>query len=86
MSLHIDPISSISASQRTPSVANDAGLQPVTGIPYSDHAAGKTFSTHVQPVGDQYQGRIPNLPGASTTGDTVQEVEERLSNLISFFA
>jgi hypothetical protein len=84
--MHIDPISSTSASHKTPSVTDESGLQPVTGIPYSARAAGKTYSTHVQPVDNEYEGSIPNLPGASTIGATVEEVEGRLNNLISFFA
>lgn len=82
----IDPAPSISESESSISISSDFSVQLVTGVPYSARVGDTTYSTQVQPVGNLYEGTIPNLPGASTIGATVEQVENRLGNLISFFA
>lgn len=86
MSMQIDSTPSISTLQRTTLMVTDAGVQPVTGVPFSDRVAGKTYSTHVLPLEHEYKGRGSNLPGACTVGATVDQVEGKLSGLINFFA
>jgi hypothetical protein len=58
----------------------------VTGVPYSDRVSGKTYSTDVVPMESEYEASVANLPGATVIDSTVDHVEERLNNLISFFA
>jgi hypothetical protein len=86
MSLQIDSAAINNAAQETTSINTDAGPKTAIGVPYVARVDGKTFSTNVQPFANEYVGNIPNLPGASTTGETVKQVEGKLSNLISFFA
>lgn len=67
--------------------AAEAVLEPE----YSTKAGGKTWSADIEPIGegsttDGYTATVPNLPGATTSGPTIERVENTLSDLISFFA
>jgi hypothetical protein len=86
MSLQIFPAASVDASLTTYSASSDAGLAPATGVPYSARVGGKTYWANVEHVGCNYEAAVPNLPGAFVVGSTVAHVEERLNNLIDFFA
>jgi hypothetical protein len=86
MSMQIGSPTSISVSQYPTSRASDAGTEPVVGVPFSARVGAKTYSANVEQMANEYEGRVANLFGASTIGSTVGQVENNLSNLISFFA
>lgn len=69
-----------------PSKPANAETVLVTGVPYSDRVSGKTYSTDVLAMQSGYEASVASLPGATVMGSTVDSVEERLNNLISFFA
>jgi len=83
MSMQISAATSNTAQNSTPR-ASEAGLGAT--IPYSTRVGSKTYSADVEQVASEYEGSVPNLFGASTTGSSVGQVEENLTNLISFFA
>lgn len=92
MSMQISPMTSINDTQtptsRTADLAQTAIGAPVTavGVPYSTRVGSTTYSGNVQQFNNEYQGSVSNLFGVTATGATVQQVEEHLGNLISFFA
>lgn len=65
---------------------NDSAAAAVLEPEYSTKAGGKTWSANIEPLADGYKATVPNLPGASTSGPTIERVESTLSDLISFFA
>jgi hypothetical protein len=92
MSLQISPAISIGPSQTSTSRSADSaktaatGPETVVGVPYSTRVGSTTYSGQVEQFANEYQGTVSNLFGASASGSSVQQVEEHLGNLISFFA
>lgn len=92
MSMQISPLISISESQTStsrsadPVKAAETAPSSVVGVPYSTRVGSTTYSGDVEQYAQGYQGSVPNLFGVSATGSSVQQVEEHLGNLISFFA
>jgi hypothetical protein len=87
MSAPVDRVPSVSQTEGSVSLNSDLEVKHVTSVPYTAHVGEKTYSTEVQPVDNSlYEGSIQNLLGASAIGTTVDQVETRLGNLISFFA
>jgi hypothetical protein len=86
MGIQVDLAAGSGASRNSALTDMSAGLMLVTGVPYSARIDGKTYATNVQPVDDEYEGHVANLPGVSSVGATVEQVEDKLGNLISFFA
>ncbi len=92
--MSISPISSVNTSSAparnaTPVVAQK-GSNPAADVvlepEYSTRAGGKTWSANIEPLADGYSATVPNLPGATTSGPSIERVEATLSDLISFFA
>jgi hypothetical protein len=86
MSAAVDRVPSVNQTEVSAPLNFDLKVPLVTSVPYSAHVGDKTYSTEVQPIGNLYEGSIQNLPGASTVGTSIEQVEARLGNLISFFA
>ncbi len=59
-------------------------LQSSSEVLYSERVSGKTYSVDVMPVASGYEAKVPNVPGVSVTGATVDRVEERLNSIINF--
>jgi hypothetical protein len=92
MSMQISPLISIGQTQTSTSRSADSvkttpsGPEAVVGVPYSTRVGSTTYSGNVEQFANEYQGSVPNLFGASASGSSVQQVEDHLGNLISFFA
>lgn len=92
MSMQISQAISISQSQTSTSRSADSakaatsGPETVVGVPYSTRVGSTTYSGNVEQFANEYQGSVPNLFGANASGSSVQQVEDHLGNLISFFA
>jgi hypothetical protein len=84
--MQINPIVGTSTAQIPASKPTNDGTELVTGVPYSMRVAGKTYSANVEQMESEFEAQVPNLPGASVIGPTVERVEDTLNNLISFFA
>jgi hypothetical protein len=83
--MQIAPIASVSAPHSAASNRVSSGLQAVLAGEYSTTAGGKTYGAYVEQGPNGYEATVPNLPGATATGSSVQAVEYDLGNLISFF-
>lgn len=84
--MNVSPVSGVNAARiQTPS-ATEQGVQALVAAEYSARAGGKTYSANIDRAMEGYQASIPNLPGATAVGSSVQQVENNLGNLISFFA
>jgi predicted RNase H-like HicB family nuclease len=46
---------------------------------YSTTVAGKSYSGDVEEAGGQYTASVPNLPGGSATGSSVEAAENNLT-------
>ena len=84
--MNISPISSVNTPRVPAPRGSNSAIQAVLAAEYSTRAGGKTRSANIQPVGDGYKATIPNLPGMTATGSSVERVESSLNNLIDFFA
>lgn len=84
--MNTSPISIGSVPQNQPPGVSNPGLQAVLAVQFSTKAGGKTYSADVEPLDGGFGASVPNLPGVSASGDTVQQVENDLGSLISFFA
>jgi hypothetical protein len=84
--MYTSPISIGNVSQNPPSSGSDPEFQAVLAVEYSAKAGGTTYTANVDSFDGEFEARVPNLPGASATGQTLQQVENDLGNLISFFA
>jgi hypothetical protein len=84
--MQINSVNGISSSQIPASKPTIAEQESGIGVEYSARAAGKTYSANIEQLENEYEAQVPNLPGAGVVGSTVEKVEDRLNNLISFFA
>ena len=84
--MNISPVSGVNAARIQ--TASDAGqeIQSLIAAEYSTRAGGKTYSANIDRAAEGYQASVPNLPGATAVGSSVQQVENNLGTLISFFA
>jgi hypothetical protein len=76
----------ISVLHDQPRGASSPGLQAVLAVQFSAKAGGTTYSANVEPLDGGFEASVPSLPGIRAAGDSVQQVESDLGNLISFFA
>jgi hypothetical protein len=92
MSMQINPLIGIGQSQTSTSRSADSvktatsGPETAVGVPYSTRVGSTTYSGDVEQFANEYTGSVSNLFGASAIGSSVQQVEDHLGNLISFFA
>jgi len=84
--MQINSLSSAIPTETTVTRSSEAGVKPTSAVAFSNRVGDKTYSAEVHPIVDEYAGRVPSLFGAQTVAATVDKVEEKLSNLISFFA
>jgi predicted RNase H-like HicB family nuclease len=49
---------------------------------YSTSVAGKSYSGSVDESGGEYTASIPNLPGASASGSSLESAENNLNAVI----
>ena len=84
--MNISPVSGVNAAKIQTSSAADQGIQALIAAEYSTRAGGKTYSANIDRAAEGYQASVPNLPVATAVGSSVQQVENNLGTLISFFA
>lgn len=84
--MNISPISGVNAARTQATNSNDQTVQALIAAEYSARAGGKTYSANVDRSAEGYSATVANLPGASASGNSIQQVENNLGNLISFFA
>jgi predicted RNase H-like HicB family nuclease len=49
---------------------------------YSTTVAGKSYAGSVQESGGEYTASVPNLPGASASGSSIESAENSLTQII----
>lgn len=70
-----------------PAAASLSSLQAsLLSTVYTTTVGGKSYSGSVEQSGGQYSVSIPNLPGASASGSSVQEAENNLNVKIDTLA
>jgi len=86
MSMQIAAASSMEPSQYSASSEAKAGANSVLAVPFSARVGSETFSGDVEHINGEYEGSVSNLMGVNSAAPTVGRVEDRLVNLIDFFA
>jgi hypothetical protein len=92
MSMRISPVNVTSDPQPAtpkPAESQKSGSEiqeAVIGYPFSTRVGSTTYSGNVEKFANEFHGSVSGLLGVTATGSSVNQVEEHLSNLISFFA
>jgi len=84
MSIQIDKTPPPAVSQTAVHKQPVQAQPSLSSVLYSERVSGKNYSVDVMPVDSGYEAKVPNVPGISVTGPTVDRVEERLNSIISF--
>ena len=73
--------SSSGGSSSAPSASSSAQAAALSAV-YSDTVGGKSYSGSVAESNGEYVASVPNLPGASANGSSVQSAENNLNTVI----
>jgi 3D (Asp-Asp-Asp) domain-containing protein len=73
----------ITSLSRSP---NEKVLETHGAAAYAETHNGMTYTATINVSANGYEAAIPTVPGATTSGTTVKQVENKLSQLISIFA
>ncbi|MGA7708793.1 MAG: hypothetical protein WCD77_13465 [Acidobacteriaceae bacterium] len=75
------PSSSSHGSSSAASAGSSAQAAALSAV-YSDTVGGKSYSGSVAESNGEYVASVPNLPGASASGSSVQSAENNLNTVI----
>jgi hypothetical protein len=79
-------VSSISAIASTATQAQSSADLLAQSTTYSASVGGKNYTADISESSGEYVATVPNLPGVSASGSTLQAVENNLNASISVVA
>ncbi|HEX4021365.1 MAG TPA: hypothetical protein VHX63_09490 [Acidobacteriaceae bacterium] len=79
-------ISSLSSVSTTTAQTQSAAQAETLAAVASDTVSGKNYAISVDGSGGTYEASVPNLPGASASGSSVQAAENNLDAILDVLA
>jgi len=71
-----------SSAAATSTTTSGTGVENLLAAVYSTTVAGRNYSGSVEESDGEYNASVPNLPGASAIGSSVQPAENNLTLVI----